>query len=80
MRRPLNVTRNSFHHDTSARKSVINDTDEKSDLICLSSQSRDGGMCGHHGQLGRQSLKIPLGTVIDVWRQKPCVNEIDQPV
>ena len=54
---------------------MINDTDEKSDLICLSSQSRDGGMCDHHGQLGTQSLKIPRGTAIDVWRQKPCVRK-----
>ena len=51
---------------------LINDTNEKSDLICLSSQSHDGGMCDHRGQLGTQSLKILRGTAVDVWRQALC--------
>ena len=50
----------------SKENQLIKDTDEKSDLICLSSQSRDGGMCDHHGQLGMQSLKILQGTAIGV--------------
>ena len=45
---------------------LIKDTNEKSDLICLSSQSCDVGMCDHHGQLGMQSVKILQGTATGI--------------